>query len=148
MAGQQPGQQQYGQPQPGPYGPQPGMQAPGQPAARKHGRRAVIWSAAAIVVLVAAALVIKALGDRASGSGGICTSNSCITGDLQRTLTGLTDKADQVVTKVVCQPSTVKNDGGGIYSATCTVTHSDGTVNSGTGTVETKQGNITFSVTP
>lgn len=114
------------------------------PAARNSPWRKVIGVLGTIVLAVVIILVIRGIGDHASGGGGLCTSNACIVQDLQQSLNGVVDKGDEVTTKVVCQQSSVKDDGNGIYAATCTVTHSDGTVDAGTGTLETKQNEATF----
>jgi hypothetical protein len=49
-----------------------------------------------------------------------------------------------VATKVNCEPSTVKNKGGGTWTAWCTAYYTDGTSATGYGTVDTSQGKVTF----
>jgi hypothetical protein len=155
----QPGTSQSGNPyqQPGnPYGPQgpypsqgpyvPQL-APETPQAyKKRVKRNTILSLVAVVLLVIAGLAIKGFGDHLSpASSGVCTSSSCIVSDLQSNLVGLTAKDDLVSTKAVCEQSTAKDDGNGIFAATCTVTYSDGSTATGTGTLETQQKQVSFS---
>jgi hypothetical protein len=57
----------------------------------------------------------------------------------------MTAKDDLVSTRAVCQQSTVRNDGNGIYAARCTVTYSDGSTAAGTGTLEMSQKQVSFT---
>ena len=64
--------------------------------------------------------------------------------ELDQSLVGGIDQADAVATKVHCYESTVKNQGNGTWTASCTVTYSDGSTADGTGTVDTSQDKVTF----
>jgi len=79
-----------------------------------------------------------------SPSSAPCTSHGCIVQELDQSLTGGIDQADAVATKVHCYESTVKNQGNGNWTASCTVTYSDGSTAEGTGTVDTSQGKVAF----
>ena len=78
-----------------------------------------------------------------SSSAAPCTTDKCLAGDMQ-TLVGTVDKEDSVMTKLACKASTVKRKTAGIWTMTCTVTYSDGTVARGVGTVDEAQDEVTF----
>jgi hypothetical protein len=140
--GQQPYPVQQPYPQQGIYPPQQPQKGP-----KGQGRK---WLSGVIIFVLAIviAAVIEHVGNSVANSGGgMCTSNSCIVRDLQSNLVGLTAKDDLVTTKAVCQQSTVKDDGNGIYAATCTVTYSDGSNAIGTGTLATQQKQVSFTPT-
>jgi hypothetical protein len=121
-----------------------------QPQKGPKGRGRKWLSGVIIFVLaIAIAAVIEHVGNSVanSGGGGTCTSNSCVVSDLQSNLVGATAKDDLVSTKAVCQQSTVKDDGNGIYAAVCTVTYSDGSTATGTGTLATQQKQVSFTPT-
>ena len=79
-----------------------------------------------------------------SPSSATCSSHACIVQELDQSLVGGIDQADAVATKVHCYESTVKNQGNGTWTASCTVTYSDGSTADGTGTVDTSQDKVTF----
>jgi hypothetical protein len=147
MDGQQDSQQQYVPPQGGypPQGPYPPQTAPQQAAPKKKHpvRRWLVSVGTIVVALVLASIIIGALQNHHSGAG-TCTSNSCIVSDLQTSLVGVVDKGDSVMTKVSCQPATVKDQGNGTWTAGCTVTYSNGTTAAGTGTLDNSQDEVTF----
>jgi hypothetical protein len=74
-----------------------------------------------------------------------CTTRACIVQDLDTDLVGITAKDDLVSTKAACKTSTERDDGHGIYAATCTVTFSDGSAATGTGTLDLTSRQVSFS---
>jgi hypothetical protein len=75
-----------------------------------------------------------------------CTSHACIVAALEQNLTGLVAQDESVSTGVTCYQSTVVyHAAAGTYSASCTVTYSDGTTASGTGNLVTSSDEVTFS---
>jgi len=145
MDGQQ-DPQQYA-PQGGyPTGPYPPRQ-PLQGAPKKKGavRRWAFIIGVFVVALILAGIIDNALQHKATGGGGTCTTSSCIVSDLNSSLVGLTAKDDLVSTKAVCVPSSERDDGNGIYAATCTVTYSDGSTATGTGTLDLTQNQVSFA---
>lgn len=74
-----------------------------------------------------------------------CTSHACIVSDLEQNLTGLVAQDESVATKVTCYKSTVVfHSAADTYSASCTVTYSDGSSVSGTGNLDLGQSKVTF----
>ena len=50
-----------------------------------------------------------------------------------------------MLTKMKCDSASVKEPSSGTYTENCTATYSDGTVATGTGTVDTSQNEVTFT---
>lgn len=74
-----------------------------------------------------------------------CTTHACIVSDLESNLTGLIAQDEAVATKVTCYKSTVVfHAAADTYSASCTVTYSDGSSESGTGNLDLSQQKVTF----
>lgn len=80
----------------------------------------------------------------ASPSEPVCTTRSCIAGDIQRSLVGLVAEDEAVATKASCKPSTVKHNAGDTWTARCTVTYSDGSAATGFGNLLPAQQKVTF----
>jgi len=114
----------------------PGSSAAGSPSSAPGSSSAAAGSPSA-----AAGSPSAAAGTPSSAP---CTSHGCIVQELDQSLTGGIDQADAVATKVHCYESTVKNQGNGNWTASCTVTYSDGSTAEGTGTVDTSQGKVAF----
>ena len=80
-----------------------------------------------------------------SASAATCTTHACVVSDLEQSLTGLIAQDESVATKVVCYKSTVVfHAAADTYSASCTVTYSDGSSVSGTGNLDLSQQKVTF----
>ena len=134
-----------GQPPPGPYGqgPYPGPQQgwPGIQPRRswpaRHKVLTVILSVVGAFVLLVIVLSAAGAGNKAAS----CTSNTCVTSEIERSLVGLAAKDGAAITKADCQASTVRHNAGNTWSVNCTVTESDGSVSRGTGNwfVSTRQ---------
>jgi hypothetical protein len=76
---------------------------------------------------------------------GPCTTHACIVAQLEQNLTGLVAQDESVSTKVVCYESTVVYYAAAdTYSASCTVTYSDGSQVSGTGNLDFTTDKVTF----
>ena len=99
------------------------------------------------VGLVIAGIIISLLSHSSSGGspGAQCTSGSCIAGEIRQSLVNTIAKDDSVLTKMKCDPASVKEPSSGTYTENCTATYSDGTVATGTGTVDTSQNEVTFT---
>jgi hypothetical protein len=124
------------------------MQQPGPQAAPKKSwlRRNGLWLAFSVVAAIVIAVVLQAVNNHVAGNGGLCTSSSCVVSDLNSGLVGLTAKDDLVTTKAVCVQSSEQSEGNGIYAATCTVTYSDRSTATGTGTLDTTQNQVSFTL--
>jgi hypothetical protein len=72
-----------------------------------------------------------------------CTTDACIVTDIKG-LVGTVAKDDSVMTKVTCKTGSVSRKAAGVWTATCTVTYSDGDVAKGIGTVDETQDEVTF----
>lgn len=82
----------------------------------------------------------------ASASTLPCDSHSCVVSDLEQNLDGLIAQDEAVVTKAVCYKSTVVfHAAADTWSASCTVTFSDGSSASGTGNLDLSQQKVTFT---
>jgi hypothetical protein len=87
--------------------------------------------------LVAAALSVTGCSASLSVGGGqpsappSCTTSSCATAEIQRSLVTLTAKDGAAITDASCKPA--KANPGGTWTASCTVHESDGAVYSGRG---------------
>jgi hypothetical protein len=81
---------------------------------------------------------------RAADSRMACTTDKCIASEAEYQVKGSVAKDEAVVTKASCQPSTVKNDGGGNYTVTCDLTYSDGQQISGYVNLLPSQSKVTF----
>ena len=74
-----------------------------------------------------------------------CLTHSCIVTALEQNLTGLIAEDESVATKVTCYVSTVVFAAAAdTYSASCTITYSDGSQASGTGNLDLGQQKVTF----
>ena|ERR1700691_3753955 len=83
-----------------------------------------------------------------SASTGPCTTNACLTGQIERDLlTSVVAKDGAVVTKAACRASTLKRNAGGSYTVYCKVTESDGGVADGYANLIPSQGEITWDPT-
>lgn len=73
-----------------------------------------------------------------------CTTKSCIIGDMNRDLVGMVAKDNAVTTKAKCKPSSLKTNPGQTWTATCTLTYSDGLVAEGFANLIESSRKITF----
>lgn|SRR5487761_1569922 len=81
-----------------------------------------------------------------SPSAAPCTTHACIVQLLEQNLTGLIAQDESVATKAVCYKSTVVfHAAADTWSASCTVTFSDGSSASGTGNLDLGQQKVTFT---
>jgi hypothetical protein len=76
-----------------------------------------------------------------------CTTDSCISVSLQRSLVGLVAKDDSVITGATCYAQTVKRNAGNTYTARCHVTYSDGTEYAGFATFIVAQDQVSWEPT-
>jgi hypothetical protein len=83
----------------------------------------------------------------APSPAGPCTTRACIASDAQKSLVGLVDEENSVVTKASCKAAAVKQASPGIWTATCTATYSDGTVARGIATLLAATEKITWEAT-
>jgi len=119
---------------------------------RRRRRTAADWwvLATGIAVFLAAAPVIAAVAAYAAwqqaGSFGTCTTASCITADAE-SLKGDVAGDNSVMTKVTCQPSTVKQVVPGTYTVHCTVTYADGATWAGAASVLTGNSEVDWEPT-
>jgi hypothetical protein len=138
---------------------------PGQAVMRRHPVLAFL------IFAIAAAVLVSAIVAAAQGNGGssganagapssapsaapgpapdpaastACTTDSCISVSLQRSLVGLVAKDDSVITGATCYAQTVKRNAGNTYTARCHVTYSDGTEYAGFATLLVAQGEVSW----
>ena len=96
--------------------------------------------------LVPLAAVVALAGCTSTGAGSTvpsCSTASCAAVEIQRSLVGLVAKDNAVMTKAVCAAAGVRN-AGGTWTATCTVTESDGSVWRGYGSWVTATNAVAF----
>jgi hypothetical protein len=146
-------------------GPEPYGMPPQPPKKKRHRVRNTLLTALGVLVLL---MVVSIIAGASSGSSpqasagpsaqpspsaapssaqadsGQCTSRTCIAQELDRSIPGDIARDGSVMGKTTCAVHTVKNDGGGNYTASCDVTYSDGEVWSGYGTVLTGQDKVSF----
>ena len=94
-------------------------------------------------LVIAAALALTACSS--SSSPPSCSTSSCATAEIQRSLVGLEAKDGAAITKAACQPA-VQN-AGGTWTSSCTVTESDGYVSQGAGTWFVSTQKVTYEPT-
>lgn len=136
--------------EPAAQGTQPGgpQAATVPPAAMPLRRRRTVVKAvagviAAAVVLLVIDLVASHIGSSAgSGSSSNCSTGSCATSEIQRSLVGLEAKDGAAITKASCKAAT--ENSGGTWTASCQVTESDGAVSEGTGNWFTNTNQISY----
>jgi hypothetical protein len=92
-------------------------------------------TAVAGAVLIAGALsacsVSASIGAGQPSSSPSCASSACAASEIQRSLLGLEAKDGAAITKAACKAA--RENPGGTWTATCTVTESDGGVYDGKG---------------
>ena len=103
---------------------------------------AILFFGGGLVLLIVVLSVVAAL--QGKGTGSSCTSNSCIASEIQRSLVGIVAKDESVITQASCDASTVTENAGNTWTATCTVTYSDGQVWSGDGNLIPSRNEVTF----
>jgi hypothetical protein len=102
-------------------------------------------SAAAHASSAAAAAAASALASAASPSAPACTTHACIVAILQQSLTGDIASDNSVATSVFCNKKTVKfHADADTYTATCTITYTDGTIVTGYGNYIVSAAKVTF----
>jgi hypothetical protein len=119
------------------------------PPKQSHWVRNIVTLIAGLII---AAIIISLLSHVSSGgsnaastgSAPSCTSDSCIVSTIEKTLIGGVAKDNAVATKVVCTPSSVKANAGESWTASCTVTDSDGLVTQGLGNLAGSSGQVTY----
>jgi hypothetical protein len=89
---------------------------------------------------IAASLLLAGCSSRMS-----CTTGSCAAQEIQRTLIGDQAKDGAAITKAVCKDAVL--DPGGTWTASCTVTESDGAIIQGDGNWSTSDNEVTYEVT-
>jgi uncharacterized protein YceK len=91
------------------------------------------------------AAAASAMASVASPSPPPCTKHACIVAILQQSLTGSSASGNSVATSVFCNKKTVKfHADADTYTATCTITYTDGTIVTGYGNYIVSAGKVTF----
>lgn len=109
-------------------------------------RRAILPPAILLAVTLPAAACASSAAPPAPASQRICTTKACIVSDLDKGLTGDVAKDESVAVKVDCaRASVVYHQAADTYSASCTVTYSDGTTAAGTGNLLIGKREVTFA---
>lgn len=119
-----------------------GCAASGSPSSPTSSRPAATAAATS-----ASALAASPSASPSPAASVLCTTHACIVSDIERSLVGLVAKDESVITKAVCFKSTVKDNAGGTYTASCDVTYSDQTVYSGYATLIPAKDQITWEPT-
>lgn len=83
----------------------------------------------------------------AAPSPSACTSNACLTKQIQHDLLSVVAKDGAVITKAACRASTLKHNAGGTTTVYCKVTESDGAVSDGYANLIPAQNEITWDPT-
>lgn len=73
----------------------------------------------------------------------LCTTRSCIATNMDQALPGIVAKDEAVIRKAVCKASSVQVSNG-VWTATCTVTESDGSVSEGYGNIVPASQQVTY----
>ena len=112
-----------------------------------------------VIAFVLSSLLLAGCGSLASSSNGgqpsaapdpspsACTSNACLTKQIQHNLLSIVAKDGAVITKAACRASTLKRNAGGTYTVYCKVTESDGAVSEGYANLIPAQDEITWDPT-
>jgi hypothetical protein len=106
-------------------------------------RQACAVTGAVLAGLLAGCSVSASIGNGGQPSSApSCSTSSCATSEIQRSLVGLQAKDGAAITKASCKPAAENN--GGTWTASCTVTESDGAVYDGKGNWFPAQGTVSF----
>ena len=100
---------------------------------------------APLPALVLAALFTLTAAGCSSSSPPSCSDSSCATQEIQKSLIGIEAKDGAAITKTSCKAATLNP--GGVWTASCAVTESDGLRFTGTGNWFTGTQRVTFEPT-
>lgn len=102
---------------------------------------------APVVTMATAATTNGAPAAAPDPSPSACTSNACLTKQIQHDLLSVVAKDGAVITKAACRASTLKRNTGGSYTVYCKVTESDKAVSEGYANLIPAQDEITWDPT-
>jgi hypothetical protein len=102
---------------------------------------------APVVTMATAATTNGAPAAAPDTSPSACTSNTCLTKQIQHDLLSVIAKDGAVITKAACRASTLKHNAGGTTTVYCKVTESDGAVSEGYANLIPAQDEITWDPT-
>lgn len=133
---QQPGQQQWGNPP-------SGWQPPRQSWRSRHKVLApVLFAGGGLIVLIIVLGIVAAVEGNKPPS---CSASACATSEIQRSLIGFQARDGAAITKASCSGAVL--NAGNTWTATCTVTESDGSVTQGKGNWFVSQNKVTYEPT-
>jgi hypothetical protein len=94
------------------------------------------------MLALTAAVLITGTAGCSSSSPPSCSTGSCASAEIQKSLIGLQAKDGAAITAASCQTATA--DPGGNWTADCRVTESDGAVSEGKGNWFVSQEHVTY----
>jgi len=103
----------------------------------------ILAAAIAMAALSGCGALTKTFGGEPSSGPPSCATGACAASEITRSLTGTVAKDDSVFDKVSCKAATAK-DTSGVWTMTCTVDYSDGSVWRGFGNWVTSSNQVTF----